>query len=107
MLSAYAAAAAACLPHRTYLDNMCKAVSVDGVKVSKYFAWSLLDNFEWRDGFSKRFGECWVTVLRRCRSSLLTEGHWPASALGAGRHRGYACSTPRAANVLRVCAHLH
>lgn len=40
----------------TYLDHMCKAITEDNVKISKYFAWSLLDNFEWRDGFSKRFG---------------------------------------------------
>ncbi|WIA44472.1 hypothetical protein OEZ86_007218 [Tetradesmus obliquus] len=41
--------------YKGYLDYLCKAIS-EGVKVSTYFAWSFMDNFEWREGYSQRFG---------------------------------------------------
>jgi beta-glucosidase len=42
-----------------YLRNhlgAVRAARAAGVDVRGYFAWSLLDNFEWSHGFSKRFG---------------------------------------------------
>jgi beta-glucosidase len=42
-----------------YLRDHLQAVSdaiADGVDVRGYFVWSLLDNFEWAHGYSKRFG---------------------------------------------------
>jgi beta-glucosidase len=40
---------------RNYLTQLQRATS-EGVPVRGYFQWSLMDNFEWPDGFDKRFG---------------------------------------------------
>jgi len=36
------------------------AIHEDGVEIKAYFPWSLLDNFEWADGYSTRFGVTYV-----------------------------------------------
>lgn len=41
--------------YRTHLGAVADALAA-GVDVRGYFAWSLLDNFEWSYGYSKRFG---------------------------------------------------
>lgn len=40
---------------REHLDVVVRALEA-GVPLGGYFAWSLLDNFEWAQGYSKRFG---------------------------------------------------
>jgi beta-glucosidase len=40
---------------RNYLSQLHRAVS-EGVPVRGYFCWSLLDNYEWADGYAYRFG---------------------------------------------------
>jgi beta-glucosidase len=40
---------------RSYLTQLQRATS-EGIPVLGYFLWSLMDNFEWSDGLSKRFG---------------------------------------------------
>jgi beta-glucosidase len=46
-----------------------------GVDVRGYFVWSLLDNFEWNSGYSKRFGIVHVDYATQKRT-LKQSAHW-------------------------------
>jgi hypothetical protein len=50
----------------SHLDACHDAVSA-GVPLKGYFAWSLMDNFEWAWGYEKRFGLVWVDYETQTR----------------------------------------
>ena len=56
---------------RNYLAQAHRAVA-EGWPLRGYFLWSLLDNFEWADGYTKRFGIYYVnfeTLERKAKLS--------------------------------------
>lgn len=62
---------------RQHIDA-CAAAIGEGVPLKGYFAWSFLDNFEWAEGYRKRFGIVHVdydTLARTPKRSALFYRH--------------------------------
>jgi beta-glucosidase len=56
---------------RSYLEELQRVVS-EGVPVKGYFLWSLLDNYEWSDGYAMRFGITYVDYKTQKRTVKLS-----------------------------------
>ena len=62
---------------RNYLAQLQRATS-EGVPVKGYFLWSLLDNFEWADGYDNRFGIHYVDYATQTRTPKLSAHFYKA-----------------------------
>jgi beta-glucosidase len=56
---------------RNHLTQLHRAAS-EGYPIKGYFLWSLLDNYEWADGYSKRFGIHFVDFKTQVRTPKLS-----------------------------------
>jgi beta-glucosidase len=56
---------------RNYLTHLHRAAA-EGYPIKGYFLWSLLDNFEWADGYHKRFGIHYVDFKTQKRTPKLS-----------------------------------
>jgi beta-glucosidase len=60
---------------RNYLTQLQRATA-QGVPVRGYFLWSLLDNFEWADGYATRFGLVHVDYATQKRTPKLSAQYY-------------------------------
>jgi beta-glucosidase len=66
---------------REHLRAAARAIS-DGAPLRGYFVWSLLDNFEWAHGYSKRFGLAYTDYPTQRRIPKAS-AHWYSRVVAA------------------------
>lgn len=62
-----------------HLAEVHRAIQA-GIPMSGYFAWSLMDNFEWAEGYTRRFGIVYVDYASQVRY-IKDSGRWYAKAI--------------------------
>ena len=68
---------------RNELAELARAIA-DGANVRSFHAWSLLDNFEWSDGYSQRYGLTYVD-FRDQKRTVKDSGLWYGKVAAANR----------------------
>ncbi|MBA0643943.1 hypothetical protein Goklo_028185 [Gossypium klotzschianum] len=69
-----------------YLAAVAQAIK-DGADVRGYFAWSLLDNFEWAQGYTKRFGLVYVDYKNSLTRHPKSSAYWFSRFLKGGEKK--------------------
>ncbi|MDA0194919.1 MAG: GH1 family beta-glucosidase [Bacteroidetes bacterium] len=70
---------------QSYLDAVLR-VKNEGVKVTGYFIWTLLDNFEWAEGYTQRFGLVYTDFITNQRI-IKDSGYWYYRFLNSSKVR--------------------
>ncbi len=60
--------------------SACQRALQAGIPLEGYFVWSLMDNFEWAEGYRQRFGITWVNFETGERT-LKDSGKWYAEVI--------------------------
>jgi len=81
-------------PRLDYLEshlNVLADAIENGIPMHGYFAWSLMDNYEWAEGYKMRFGIVHVDYQTQKRT-IKNSGHWYKKLASAHRDKSTAAS---------------
>ncbi|XP_019057774.1 PREDICTED: beta-D-glucopyranosyl abscisate beta-glucosidase-like [Tarenaya hassleriana] len=67
--------------HQRHLLSLHEAICEDKVNITGYFVWTFMDNFEWQDGYTTRFGLYFVDYKNNLTRHLKESGKWYANFL--------------------------
>ena len=66
-----------------HLDKVLDAID-EGIPVTGFYVWSLMDNYEWDDGYAKRFGLHYTHYDRPEKYTIKDSGRWYAELCRTG-----------------------
>jgi beta-glucosidase len=69
--------------YRQVLAELARAIA-DGARVRAYHAWSLLDNFQWAEGYTERYGLIY-TDFRSQKRTIKDSGFWYSRVAASNR----------------------
>jgi beta-glucosidase len=69
--------------YRQVLAELARAIA-DGARVRAYHAWSLLDNFQWAEGYTERYGLIY-TDFRSQKRTIKDSGLWYSRVAATNR----------------------
>jgi beta-glucosidase len=69
--------------YREVLAELARAVA-DGARVRAYHAWTLLDNFQWAEGYTERYGLIY-TDFRNQKRTIKDSGYWYGRVAASNR----------------------
>lgn len=71
--------------YKKYLKELKRSID-EGTNIRGYFAWSFMDNFEWADGYSERFGLVYVDYATQKRT-IKDSGYFYRDLINANKGR--------------------
>jgi len=69
--------------YKGYIGQVGRAID-EGADVRGYYAWTLIDNFEWAMGYSQRFGLVYVDFENEQKRFVKDSGHWYRDLIAVG-----------------------